>query len=103
MKCAQLRSPLRKAVAPQRLTVAAFQRLRLQHPCAYGCRWALGVLTYEFLAGVAPFSDPGGDDMKTFASILKGVYRPREGLSPAARSLISGLLQVPARCLLGAC
>ena len=38
--------------------------------------WALGVLTYEFLAGVAPFSDPDGDDMKTFASILKGVFHP---------------------------
>ena len=23
-------------------------------------RWALGVLTHEFLVGVAPFSDPGG-------------------------------------------
>jgi len=56
--------------------------------------WALGVLTYEFLAGVAPFSDPDGDDMKTFASILKGVFRPPETFSPSALSLVSGLLQV---------
>ena len=56
--------------------------------------WALGVLTYEFLAGVAPFSDPDGDDMKTFASILKGVFHPPPTFSPSALALLSGLLQV---------
>ena len=26
--------------------------------------WALGVLLFEFLVGVAPFTDPDGDDMQ---------------------------------------
>jgi len=56
--------------------------------------WALGVLTYEFLAGTAPFSDPDGDDMKTFASILKGVFHAPATFSPSALSLVSSLLQV---------
>ena len=63
--------------------------------------WALGVLTYEFLAGVAPFSDPDGDDMKTFASILKGVFHPPAHFSPSALSLVSGLLQVKVAQRLG--
>ena len=59
------------------------------------------MLTYEFLAGVAPFSDPDGDDMKTFASILKGVFHPPAHFSPSALSLVSGLLQVKVAQRLG--
>ena len=34
--------------------------------------WAFGVLLYEMVAGIPPFTDAGGDDMRTFENILRG-------------------------------
>merc|ERR1719197_881716 len=48
--------------------------------------WALGVLLFEFLTGAAPFSDPEGEDMKTFARILKGDFDVPSHLSGSARA-----------------
>ena len=63
--------------------------------------WALGVLLFEFLTGTAPFTDPDGEDMKTFARILKGVYHAPSSLSASARGLVDGLLQVKVAARLG--
>ena len=63
--------------------------------------WALGVLLFEFLTGTAPFTDPDGEDMKTFARILKGVYHAPPSFSGSARALVDGLLQVKVANRLG--
>jgi serine/threonine protein kinase/CRP-like cAMP-binding protein len=36
--------------------------------------WGVGVLLYEMLTQYSPFSDPGGDRMRIFQNILKGVH-----------------------------
>lgn len=58
--------------------------------------WALGILLYEMIAAVPPFTDPDGEDMTTFSNILKGEinYPPPEeaSFSDDCKSLIAGLL-----------
>lgn len=67
--------------------------------------WALGVLLYEMIASVPPFSDPNGEDMATFANILKGEvkYPPEEedNFSDDCKSLIAGLLTLKVSDRLG--
>ena len=57
--------------------------------------WALGVITFEFLTGVAPFSDETPE--KIFKNILNlDIPWPRvpEEMSPVAQDFISKLLQI---------
>ncbi|CAH0701862.1 unnamed protein product [Spodoptera exigua] len=42
------------------------------HDRAVDC-WALGVLVHELLVGKPPFRAPGGDHMKTYTLILRGI------------------------------
>ncbi|SPO00104.1 probable protein kinase Eg22 [Cephalotrichum gorgonifer] len=53
--------------------------------------WALGVLTYEFLVGHAPFED---EDAKTYARIVKGDMTVPAFVSDEAKDLIKKLLVV---------
>ncbi|KAG6899974.1 Serine/threonine-protein kinase ark1 [Termitomyces sp. T159_Od127] len=54
--------------------------------------WALGVLTYEFLVGAAPFEVPG-DTARSYRRIVRVDYRVPEFVSLEAKNLISKLLQ----------
>jgi serine/threonine protein kinase len=56
--------------------------------------WALGVLTYEMLAGYSPFADHAGRDHRTiYKKILRGTYRWSSKISdPALRDLIARFL-----------
>ena len=67
--------------------------------------WALGVLFYEMIAAIPPFTDPDGDDMAIFANILKGGLewpdRDECAFSDDSRQLISGLLTVSVKNRLG--
>ncbi|CAG7852136.1 Serine/threonine-protein kinase ark1; AltName: Full=Aurora-related kinase 1 [Serendipita indica DSM 11827] len=54
--------------------------------------WALGVLCYEFVCGVAPFEDPSGQK-GTFIRIARVDLRFPEGISEEVKDLISRLLQ----------
>ncbi|XP_072944022.1 cGMP-dependent protein kinase 1-like [Epargyreus clarus] len=55
--------------------------------------WTLGVLTHELLVGKPPFRAPGGDHMKTYTLILRGIdavtFHPR--VSKSAQLLIRKL------------
>jgi serine/threonine protein kinase len=66
----------------------------------YGCGvdwWALGILTYEVLAGAAPFI---ADTTKGIhEKILLGKYRTPSHFTPGAQDLIRGLLQERSRRL----
>lgn len=53
--------------------------------------WSLGVLTYEFLCGKAPFED---DPMKTQMRICKSDMKVPDFVSPEAADLIKRLLVV---------
>lgn len=64
--------------------------------------WALGVLIHELLVGKSPFRAPGGDHMKTYTLILRGidaiVWKPR--VAKSAQMLIRKLCRpVPAERL----
>ena len=50
--------------------------------------WALGVLTYEFLVGRAPFADDAGSDA-TYAKIRALDYEIPSSVSKEARDLIT--------------
>ena len=65
--------------------------------------WGLGVIAYEMLTSCLPFSDPEGDEMRTFSNILKGAWRwPRTPhLSREVKTLVGGLLKVPVAERLG--
>ena len=65
--------------------------------------WALGVMLYEMLSGVPPFTSSSGDDVKTFANILKGQLRfpPDTPFSREAKAIIEALLQVKVTQRLG--
>ncbi|KAG6862236.1 Serine/threonine-protein kinase ark1 [Termitomyces sp. Mi166 len=54
--------------------------------------WALGVLTYEFLVGHAPFEVPG-DSARSYRRIVRVDYRVPDLVSLEARNLIFKLLQ----------
>ncbi len=71
-----------------------------------GCDWwALGVLLYEMISGFPAFTDKGGDNMKTFANILKGELEfPPESecsFSGPCKALIAGMLSVNLASRLG--
>ena len=65
--------------------------------------WALGVLLYEMVYGFPPFTDKDGNEMKTFANILKGELAfPRSfQISRQAKDLLHGLLRVKVSARLG--
>jgi len=56
--------------------------------------WALGILIFEMLCGVLPFTDPGGDDMKTYQNITHGelsrCYPDSLSVTDEARALLGG-------------
>ena len=52
--------------------------------------WTLGVLLYEMVAGIDPFSDK--DAMSVYHNILKGKLRFPKGFDPDAKSLVKHLL-----------
>lgn len=54
--------------------------------------WALGVLTYEMLSGVSPFSD--ADTLTIYKKICKGLQAYPSYFEPDARSFVRRLLQV---------
>ncbi|KAJ8725588.1 hypothetical protein PYW08_003771 [Mythimna loreyi] len=71
------------------------------HDRAVDC-WALGVLIHELLVGKPPFRAPGGDHMKTYTLILRGIdavaFHPR--VAKSAQILIRKLCRaVPAERL----
>jgi len=67
--------------------------------------WALGVLVFETIAGYPTFTDKGGDNMKTFANILKGeVDFPPESdcsFTTTLKALITGMLAINVTARLG--
>ena len=64
--------------------------------------WALGVVVHELVSGYPPFTDGDGEDMKTFAKILKGdLTLPEATFSSTCRDLIRQLLQVKVVSRLG--
>ena len=67
--------------------------------------WALGILIFEMLNGVPPFTDPGGDDMKTYQNITHGslssCYPEDSKASDEVRALIAGLCTVKVAYRLG--
>lgn len=71
------------------------------HDRAVDC-WALGVFVHELLVGRPPFRAAGGDHMKTYTLILRGIdavtFHPR--VSNSAKLLIRKLCRpVPAERL----
>ena len=54
--------------------------------------WAVGVLTYEMVAGYPPFYDD--DPMKTYKKIILGKYDFPKLFSPNLKDFIRQLLQV---------
>ena len=67
--------------------------------------WALGILVYEMLIGVPPFTDPDGADMKTYQNIIQGAlsscYPADATVTDEARALIQGLCTVKVAYRLG--
>jgi serine/threonine protein kinase len=64
--------------------------------------WALGVFTYEMVAGRTPFErigeDLNSDLMKTFAAIQRGLVEPEswpwpQGFGPELRSFVASILR----------
>ena len=54
--------------------------------------WALGVLVYEMMTGTPPFSTEGSTDQQIYQNILESRYTLPASMSPAARDLVSRLL-----------
>ena len=52
--------------------------------------WALGIILYTLLNGVFPFQ--GGSEKELFSKIKQGLFKMPEGISNAARKLISKML-----------
>jgi len=52
--------------------------------------WGLGILTYEMLSGVAPFTDP--DPMSVYQKIVRGAVQYPVYFDPDARSFLRRLL-----------
>ncbi|KAM3963402.1 cGMP-dependent protein kinase, isozyme 1-like [Aphomia sociella] len=71
------------------------------HDRAVDC-WALGVLVYELLVGKPPFRAPGGDHMKTYSLILRGIddIKFNQRVNNSAKMLITNLCRpIPAERL----
>ena len=67
--------------------------------------WALGILVFEMIVGMPPFTDPDGDDMKTYQNITVGdlfkCYPDDSKATDEARALIQGLCTVKVAYRLG--
>lgn len=67
--------------------------------------WALGILIFEMLIGVPPFTDPDGNDMQTYQNITHGelskCYPESSAATDEARALMQGLCTVKVAYRLG--
>ena len=90
-----LRVTVRNCAAPDYVAPEMLMGQGVNQACDW---WALGVMLYEMISSAPPFTDPAGEDMTTFANILKGELRfPPESecvFSTSCRGLITGLLTV---------
>ena len=59
---------------------------------AHGCRWAVGVLTYEMRCGHSPFEARSQMDM--FKKITRRDFEYPRDFTPEEQQFIGGLLQV---------
>ncbi|KAF5377199.1 hypothetical protein D9615_006470 [Tricholomella constricta] len=66
-----------------------------KHHCEKVDHWALGVLTYEFLVGSAPFATPDNDQRSTSPPILCPVLDPTENTSESYRKILKLDYKVP--------
>ena len=67
--------------------------------------WALGILIFEMLVGMPPFTDPDGDDLQTYKNITHGAlsscYPDDSAATDESRALIQGLCTVKVAFRLG--
>lgn len=56
--------------------------------------WSFGILTYELINGVSPFSAHAKDPMEMFEQICAGDVKIPKDFSPHLQDLVRNLLQV---------